>query len=196
MKARGHQAPVCSGAPTCLLLCDPTDCSRPGAPGPGASQARTLAWAAISSRRGSSRARDGTPVSCVSYTAGGLCITEPPRPPHPQAVPALSPLHSRVVSGSGCPVKHCVSSPSASGRCRVMKAFQRMWKAGRTALLAEELRVGALPGPAFPTSTSPLPRAPGPWPRLQTRQPLEKGKQTVPEEAGTKTPMRLRLEEV
>ena len=68
---------------------------------------------------------------------------------------------------------------------------------GCTALLAEELRVSALPRPAFPTSTNPSPRAPGPWPRLQTHQSLEKGKQTVPEEEGTtNTPMRLRLEDV
>ena len=60
---------------------------------------------------------------------------------------------------------------------------------------ADELRVSA---PArLPTSTSASPRALGPWPQLQTPQSLEKGNQTVPEEAGTrKTPVRLRLEEV
>ena len=34
---------------SCPTLCDPIDCSPPGSPIPGISQARTLEWAAISS---------------------------------------------------------------------------------------------------------------------------------------------------
>ena len=195
MKAQDHQASVCLFAQSCLPVCNPTDCSQPGSFIRGVSQGRILEGVAISSCRGSSRARDGTHVSCVSDLAGGFFTTEPPRlPPRPFL---RFPLYSPVVSGRGCPDKCCISSPSASGRCGEMKAFQWVWKAGRTALLAKELRVSALPRPAFPTSTSPSPRAPGPWPRLQTHQSLEKGKQTVPEEEGTtNTPVRLRLEDV
>ena len=38
-------AAVCQ---SCLTLCDPTDGSPPGSPGPGILQVRTLEWVAIS----------------------------------------------------------------------------------------------------------------------------------------------------
>ena len=44
----------------------PLDCSPPGSPGHGISQARILEWVAISHSRGSSQPRDGTRVSYVS----------------------------------------------------------------------------------------------------------------------------------
>ena len=53
----------------CKSLSDslrPLDCSPPGSPGHGISQARILEWVAISHSRGSSQPRDGTRVSYVS----------------------------------------------------------------------------------------------------------------------------------
>ena len=55
---------VCTQSP--LTLCDPVDCSPPGSSVHESSQARILEQVAISSSRGSSRPRDGNPVSCVS----------------------------------------------------------------------------------------------------------------------------------
>ena len=45
---------------SCLILCDPTDCSPPGSSVHGISQAGLLEWAAISYSRGSSPRRDAT----------------------------------------------------------------------------------------------------------------------------------------
>ena len=42
----------CSGAQSCLTLCDPVDCSPPGSSVLGILQARTLEWVDISSSRG------------------------------------------------------------------------------------------------------------------------------------------------
>ena len=46
---------VCLCAQSCLILCDPVDCSPPGSSVHGISQARILEWVAISSSRGSSQ---------------------------------------------------------------------------------------------------------------------------------------------
>ena len=56
-----------SVAQSCLILCDPVDCSRPGSFVLGILQARVLEWVAMSSSRGSSQTRDGThiSVSCI-----------------------------------------------------------------------------------------------------------------------------------
>ena len=54
---------------SCPILWDPVDCSPPGSPVHGVSQARMLEWVAISFFRGSSWLRDWTQVSCV---AGGF----------------------------------------------------------------------------------------------------------------------------
>ena len=43
---------------SCLILCDPMDCSPPGSSVHGISQARVLEWVAISFSRGSSLPRD------------------------------------------------------------------------------------------------------------------------------------------
>ena len=43
---------------SCLILCNPMDCSLPGSSVHGISQARILEWVAISSSRGSSPPRD------------------------------------------------------------------------------------------------------------------------------------------
>ena len=51
----------------CPALCNPKDCTSPGASVHGIFQARILEWVAISSSRGSSRPRDWTCVSCISF---------------------------------------------------------------------------------------------------------------------------------
>ena len=53
---------------SCLTVCDPTDCSRPGSSVHGILQARILQWVAISFSRGSSWSRDRSCVSSVSWT--------------------------------------------------------------------------------------------------------------------------------
>ena len=51
-------------AKSCLTLCDPMDCTLPGSPVHGISQARTVEWIAISFFRGTSQPKDQTQVSC------------------------------------------------------------------------------------------------------------------------------------
>ena len=51
---------------SCLTLCNPVDCSRPGSSVPGILQARILGWVAIPFSRGSSQPKDQTWVSCIS----------------------------------------------------------------------------------------------------------------------------------
>ena len=58
-----------------LALCDLVDCSLPGSPVSGILQARILEWVAMPSSRGSSRARNGTYVSCIALK---FFTTEPP----------------------------------------------------------------------------------------------------------------------
>ena len=57
---------------SCPTLCDPQDRSPRGSFVHGIFQARILEWVAMPSSRGSSRTRDRTCVSCVSWTAGGF----------------------------------------------------------------------------------------------------------------------------
>ena len=59
---------VCSGAQSCLTLCNLMNCSLPGFFVRGIFQARILEWVAISFSRGFSWHRDQTRISCV------LCI--------------------------------------------------------------------------------------------------------------------------
>ena len=54
-------------AQSCLIFCNPLDCSSPGSSVHGTLQARILEWVAISSSRRSSPPRD---LTCISYTAG------------------------------------------------------------------------------------------------------------------------------
>ena len=54
-------------AQSCPTLCDPVDCSLPGPSVHRIFQARILEWFAISSSRRSSRPRDQTCISKVSY---------------------------------------------------------------------------------------------------------------------------------
>ena len=53
-------------AQSCLILCDPMDCSLPGSSVHGIVQARMLEWEAILFSRGSSWLRDWTWVSCIA----------------------------------------------------------------------------------------------------------------------------------
>ena len=64
-------------------LCDLTDGSPPGSSVHGIFQTRTLERAAVSSSSGCSWHKDGTHVSCVSWTRRQVhpFITEPPREP-------------------------------------------------------------------------------------------------------------------
>ena len=55
-----------------LLSCDPTNCSPLGSSVHGILQARILEWVAISFSWGDSPTKDGTHISCVSYTGGSV----------------------------------------------------------------------------------------------------------------------------
>ena len=59
-------------------LCDPMDCSPPGASLHGVLQARMLEWVAMPSSRGSSPPRDRTHIACAPCIAGGFFMPEPP----------------------------------------------------------------------------------------------------------------------
>ena len=58
---------TCVHAYLCLTLCNPMDCSPPGSSVHGIFQARILEWVAISLSKGSSRPKDQTHGSYVSY---------------------------------------------------------------------------------------------------------------------------------
>ena len=57
---------------SCLTLCDPMDCSRPGSSVCGIFRARILEWLAISFSRGSSQPRDWTLISFIWCIAGRI----------------------------------------------------------------------------------------------------------------------------
>ena len=83
MGLRKENSRLSSVAQSCLTLCDLMDCSPPGSSVHGISQARILEWVAISFSRGSSQPRDGTHVSCISYTDRQLlyhCTTSVEQP--------------------------------------------------------------------------------------------------------------------
>ena len=93
---------VCSVAEPCLALCDAMDCSPPRSSVHGISQARILAWVAISYSKGSSRPRDQTHISCVSLV-GRFFTTAPPGNETTSLVlsPEKPPLLTHVRQG-GC----------------------------------------------------------------------------------------------
>ena len=66
----------CLVTQSCLTLCNPMDCRSPDSSVHGISEARILAWVAISFSRGSSRPRDQNCVSCI--VADGFFTTEQP----------------------------------------------------------------------------------------------------------------------
>ena len=69
-KVVGTGLPVhaCRSLWSCLTLHDPMDCSLPSSSVHGILQTSVLEWVATSSSRGSSRPRDWTHISYVSYT--------------------------------------------------------------------------------------------------------------------------------
>ena len=71
-------------AQSCLILCDPINCSPPGSFVHGILQARILEWATIPFSRESSRPRDQTQVSRTS--ADSL----PSEPPGKTRVPEMT----------------------------------------------------------------------------------------------------------
>ena len=67
---------------SCLTLCDLMDCSSPGSPVHGISQARILLW--VSSSRGIFLTQGLNPIepNASPALAGGFLTTEPPGKPH------------------------------------------------------------------------------------------------------------------
>ena len=63
---------------SCLILCDPLDCSLPGSSIHGIFQARTRQWAAISTSRRSFQPRDQMHISYISCCTGRVFPTVPP----------------------------------------------------------------------------------------------------------------------
>ena len=60
---------------SCLILCNPMDCSPPGSSVLGIFQVRILEWVVISSSRGTSQPRDGTHASGISCVGRwNLCL--------------------------------------------------------------------------------------------------------------------------
>ena len=57
---------ILCGAQSCLILCDPIDCSPLGSSAHGVFKTRLWEWVAISYTRGSSWPRDGICISCIS----------------------------------------------------------------------------------------------------------------------------------
>ena len=62
-------------AQSCPTLCNPMDYSPTGSSFYGLFQVKKLEWAAISFSNGSSRSRDRTHISCISYTEGRFFAT-------------------------------------------------------------------------------------------------------------------------
>ena len=57
---------------SCLILCNPINCSLPGSSAHGILQARILEWVATPSSRGSSQLIDQTHLSCIFCIACGF----------------------------------------------------------------------------------------------------------------------------
>ena len=68
-------------AQSCITLCNPLDCSRPGSAVHGILQARILEWGALSSSRGSSQPRDQIVFPVSPALAGVFFTTTPPGKP-------------------------------------------------------------------------------------------------------------------
>ena len=72
---------MCGVVQSCLILCDPMDCSQSGSSVQGISQAETVKWVAISS----SRALSDLGIELMSPVspalAGRFSTTEPPEKP-------------------------------------------------------------------------------------------------------------------
>ena len=71
---------LCCCGQSCLIHCEPMNCSPPGSSVHGIFQARILERVAMPSSRGSSWPRDQTRVSCISFIsvqAGPLSLVSP-----------------------------------------------------------------------------------------------------------------------
>ena len=101
-------------AKSCLILCDPMDCSPPVSSVHGVSQARILEQVTDSFCKGSSQSRNQTCTSCL---AGGFFTTEPPgKPPEHIYIYIYILFHILFNSDLSQDVKY--SSPcSAAGPC-------------------------------------------------------------------------------
>ena len=82
-------------AQLCPTLCDPMDCSLPGASVHGILQERILEWVAVPFSRGSSQPRDRTQVS--ELQADSL-LPEPPGKPKNVGVGSLSLLEGILLT--------------------------------------------------------------------------------------------------
>ena len=74
-----------SATQACLTLCNPMDCSLPGSSVHEISQAKILAWVAISFSRGSSQPRDQTSISWIGRWTLSLSHLGSPWKPHSMA---------------------------------------------------------------------------------------------------------------
>ena len=72
---------LCVCAQSCLILCNPMDCSLPGSSVHGILQARILEWVAISYSTGSSNPGIEPTSPADPELAGGFFTTEPPGKP-------------------------------------------------------------------------------------------------------------------
>ena len=77
---------------SCLIHCNPMDCSPPGSSVLGISQARLLEWVAMPSSRGSSPPRDRSQVSCIAGRFFTIWATRE-APTLPSMVPRLLEQH-------------------------------------------------------------------------------------------------------
>ena len=88
------EAVLFSDTQSCLILCDPMDCSLPGSSVHGIFQARILKRVAISFSRGSSQSTDQTCVSFISCINSIFFTTEPPGKPAYMIQWLISKIHN------------------------------------------------------------------------------------------------------
>ena len=108
-----------SVAQSCLILCDPMDCSQSDSSVHGILQVRIMEWVVISFSRGSSQPRDQTRVSCI---ANRLFTAEPPKTPQVFAAAKLLQSHPTLCN----PIN---SSPPGSPVPRILQARTPEWVA-------------------------------------------------------------------
>ena len=102
-------------AQSCLILCNPTDCSPPDSSIHKILQAGTPVWVAISYSRGSSWFRDWTCISCI---AGRFFTTEPPG----RSIPKT------ITNPSSIPWSQNTNSTNYKKKKKLKKNCQDKWK--------------------------------------------------------------------
>ena len=96
---------------SCMILCDPMNCSLPGSSVHGILQARILEWVVISSSRGSSLTQGLKPgLLCLLHWQAGSLPLAPPGKPHIH-VNAYHNIATVIVSNSS------TKSPKLPGTC-------------------------------------------------------------------------------